>query len=212
MSYSARGASPGPHRRPVTPSEVRSVVFTTTRMRLGYDVEEVDSFLDQIEWSMEQMVVEIGRLQRQLGDIDRAHAANLEQARATARQLLALLGGAPVAGGPPGWGTPALPAPQQFQPRRAAQASPPVWNGGPAPTARPGAGSVINGPGPRGPQRPGVAGPPLAATPPPTGRPTTNLPPPTGASVANPQRPAQPVANPQPPTAGGSWTFPPPRS
>lgn len=208
MSYSARGASPGPHRRPVTPSEVRSVVFTTTRMRLGYDVEEVDSFLDQIEWSMEQMVVEIGRLQRQLADIDRVHAANLEQARATARQLLALLGGAPVAPGAPGLATPALAAPQQFQPRRAAQASPPVWNGGPVPTARPGAGSVINGPGP---QRPGVVGSPLAATPPPTGRPAANLPPPAHPP-AHPQSPASPVVNPQQPTAGGSWTFPPPRS
>ncbi|MCB0914735.1 MAG: DivIVA domain-containing protein [Actinobacteria bacterium] len=181
MSYSARGASPGPHRRPISASEVRSVVFTTTRMRLGYDVEEVDAFLDHVEWSMEQMVAEIGRLQRQLGDIDRANAARLEQARLTAQQLVALLGGTPGNVRPPSWGQPAItPSGPQFQPRRAAPATPPGWNPAAPPPPPPGAGSVVNSPNPVAPGTP----------PPPTGRPAANLPPPSAAQA---------------------WGFPPPR-
>lgn len=188
MSYSSRSASAGPHRRPVTASEVRSVVFTTTRMRLGYDVEEVDSFLDQVEWSMEQMVSEITRLQRQISDIDRAHAASLEQARTTAHNLLLMLGGTP--GGPRAVVTgvqPELPAnqpqwvpPQQVPPRRAASTAPSVWSN-PTPGSWP-TGTVERAP--------------LALSPPPTGQPAANLPPPPAAG---------------PTAAGASWSFPPPR-
>lgn len=150
-------------------------------MRLGYDVEEVDAFLDHVEWSMEQMVAEIGRLQRQLGDIDRANAARLEQARLTAQQLVALLGGTPGNVRPPSWGQPAItPSGPQFQPRRAAPATPPGWNPAAPPPPPPGAGSVVNSPNPVAPGTP----------PPPTGRPAANLPPPSAAQA---------------------WGFPPPR-
>ncbi len=200
MSYSSRSASAGPHRRPVTASEVRSVVFTTTRMRLGYDVEEVDSFLDQVEWSMEQMVAEITRLQRQIADIDQAHAASLDQARMTAHNLLLMLGGTPGASGSPSVGQqPQLVAPQppQMQPRRAANTPPPVWNNpNAAPATMPGAGAVINGPTVGA--MPGGAAQqaPLALAPPPSGRPAANLPPPPGLGQA---------------AAGNPWSFPPPR-
>lgn len=33
----------------LTPADVRSVQFTTTRMKSGYDMDEVDAFLDQVE-------------------------------------------------------------------------------------------------------------------------------------------------------------------
>ena len=34
---------------PLTPSEVRATQFATTRIRSGYDVDEVDAFLDIVE-------------------------------------------------------------------------------------------------------------------------------------------------------------------
>ena len=50
---------------------------------------------------MEQLHGEIRRLQQQIGDLDRAHAASVAQARLAAQQVLNLLGG-PVNGGMPG--------------------------------------------------------------------------------------------------------------
>ena len=55
----AAGPKDGPHSRPLTPGDVRSAVFSTTRMRLGYDVEEVDAFLDHVEWTMDQMTAQV---------------------------------------------------------------------------------------------------------------------------------------------------------
>lgn len=219
MSY-PYGNAAGPHRRPITPSEVRSVVFTTTRMRLGYDVEEVDAFLDQIEWSMEQMLAEINRLRRQIADIDQAHAASLHEARTTARRLVTLLGGGtqPPAGVPPAQGAPYRPAMPPAPPaaRRAANPVPPVWGGAP------------QGPPMTGPTVPGNVAPPQvppaqASAPPPTGAappPTGAAPPPAGAPYANlPPPTAAPYADLPPPMAGpatgepgvGPGYFPPPQ-
>jgi DivIVA domain-containing protein len=200
MSY-PYGNTAGPHRRPITPSEVRSVVFTTTRMRLGYDVEEVDAFLDQIEWSMEQMLAEINRLRRQIADIDQAHAASLHEARTTARRLVTLLGGSvPPAGMPPAPGAAYRPAMPPAPPtaRRAANPAPPVWGGAPS------------GPPPPGPTVPGnVAGPAPQPTPPPQPAP------PTGPPIAAPPPTGTPYADLPPPSVGpgtpGPGYFPPPQ-
>jgi hypothetical protein len=138
---------------------------------------------------MEQMVAEITRLQRQIADIDRAHAASLEQARTTAHNLLLMLGGTPGVARSAAVGVqPELPMnqpqqmpPQQVPPRRAASTAPSVWSN-PTPGSWP-TGTVERAP--------------LALSPPPpTGRPAVNLPPPPAA------RPA---------AAGAAWSFPPPR-
>lgn len=210
-----------PHRRPITPSEVRAVVFTTTRMRLGYDVEEVDSFLDQIEWSMEQLHGEIRRLQQQIGDLDRAHAASVAQARLAAQQVLNLLGG-PVNGGMPGpAGAPtSMPGPagyghgqlgpgQQPQARRAAEAPPAAWNPGAASPPSPPMGAPPPGapvPPPQG-SMPGSAPPPQqpAGSPPP-GAPSANMPPPAGWLPRQQPPPPGPPPHSQAPRPG----FPPP--
>jgi DivIVA domain-containing protein len=47
---------------PITPAEVRAVQFATTRMRSGYDMDEVDAFLDIIEADVAQYADELQRV------------------------------------------------------------------------------------------------------------------------------------------------------
>ncbi|WP_375539121.1 DivIVA domain-containing protein [Actinomadura sp. J1-007] len=47
-----------PPKTRLTPSTVRNKRFTTTRLRPGYAVEEVDDFLDAIEREMERLIRE----------------------------------------------------------------------------------------------------------------------------------------------------------
>ena len=51
---------------PLTPQDVRDKVFRPTRLRRGYDEDEVDAFLDEVEAELGRLVNEIGELQRQL--------------------------------------------------------------------------------------------------------------------------------------------------
>jgi DivIVA domain-containing protein len=46
---------------PLTAAEVRATQFATTRMRSGYDMDEVDAFLDIIEADVAQYVDELQR-------------------------------------------------------------------------------------------------------------------------------------------------------
>lgn len=46
---------------PLTPAEIRGVQFATTRMRVGYDMDEVDAFLDIIEADIAQLTDELQR-------------------------------------------------------------------------------------------------------------------------------------------------------
>jgi len=46
---------------PLTAAEVRATQFSTTRMRAGYDMDEVDAFLDIIEADVAQYVDELQR-------------------------------------------------------------------------------------------------------------------------------------------------------
>ena len=46
---------------PLTAAEVRATEFATTRMRAGYDMDEVDAFLDIIEADVAQYADELQR-------------------------------------------------------------------------------------------------------------------------------------------------------
>ncbi len=46
---------------PLTAAEVRATQFTTTRMRSGYDMDEVDAFLDIVEADVSQYADELQR-------------------------------------------------------------------------------------------------------------------------------------------------------
>lgn len=73
----------------LTPADVRNVQFTTTRMKSGYDMDEVDSFLDLVEAELgvlisqgqaardseavlraqcDQLLGRVGELERRLGE------------------------------------------------------------------------------------------------------------------------------------------------
>ena len=65
---------------PLTPQDVRAKLFTSVRFKHGYDEDEVDAFLDQVESDLSQLYGQIDRL-----------TADLAQARA----------GASVADAPP---------------------------------------------------------------------------------------------------------------
>ena len=49
--------------RILTPEDIRSAQFGTTRMRAGYDMDDVDDFLDRIEASVAALLAELSRLQ-----------------------------------------------------------------------------------------------------------------------------------------------------
>lgn len=40
----------------LTPADVRSVQFSTTRMKSGYDMDEVDAFLDRVETELGALI------------------------------------------------------------------------------------------------------------------------------------------------------------
>ena len=46
---------------PLTPADIRAATFSTRRFRLGYDVDEVDQFLDQVEGDIAQLTSELRR-------------------------------------------------------------------------------------------------------------------------------------------------------
>lgn len=46
---------------PLTAAEVRSTTFSTTRLRAGYDMDEVDAFLDIVEADVAQYADELQR-------------------------------------------------------------------------------------------------------------------------------------------------------
>lgn len=79
--------------RLVGPADVRSAMFATTRMKVGYEVAEVDAFLDQVEMSMEQMLGEIQALRRRIASTDQANEARMYDIRVALEQLLVHLGG-----------------------------------------------------------------------------------------------------------------------
>lgn len=73
---------------PLTPAEVRAVQFATTRMRTGYDMDEVDAFLDIIEADVSQYVDEIQRV-RDGEAVLRAQCDQLQSRLAAAERRVA---------------------------------------------------------------------------------------------------------------------------
>ena len=58
-----------PERYPsLTPEDIRNKQFSTTRMRLGYDEEEVDTFLDELETAFGQLIRENEELRIELAE------------------------------------------------------------------------------------------------------------------------------------------------
>jgi DivIVA domain-containing protein len=60
---------------PVTPADVRNKQFASTRLRPGYDEEEVDAFLDEVEAELERLLQENQELRAKLSEVMRGGAA-----------------------------------------------------------------------------------------------------------------------------------------
>src|ERR1700688_4218619 len=48
----------GEDKMPLSPADVRNKQFSTTRLRPGYDEEEVDAFLDEVEVELDRLIQE----------------------------------------------------------------------------------------------------------------------------------------------------------
>jgi len=53
---------------PLTPADVRNKQFSTTRLRPGYDEEEVDAFLDEVEAELDRLIQENEELRSKLAE------------------------------------------------------------------------------------------------------------------------------------------------
>jgi DivIVA domain-containing protein len=60
---------------PLTPADVRNKQFSTTRLRPGYDEEEVDAFLDEVEAELDRLVQENEELRAKLAEVLRGGKA-----------------------------------------------------------------------------------------------------------------------------------------
>ena len=56
---------------PLTPADVRNKQFSTTRLRPGYDEEEVDAFLDEVEAELDRLIQENEELRAKLAEVFR---------------------------------------------------------------------------------------------------------------------------------------------
>jgi DivIVA domain-containing protein len=56
---------------PLTPADVRNKQFSTTRLRPGYDEEEVDAFLDEVEAELDRLLQENEELRAKLAEFMR---------------------------------------------------------------------------------------------------------------------------------------------
>jgi DivIVA domain-containing protein len=60
---------------PLTPADVRNKQFSTTRLRPGYDEEEVDAFLDEVEAELDRLLQDNEELRAKLGEVLRGGKA-----------------------------------------------------------------------------------------------------------------------------------------
>jgi len=60
---------------PLTPADVRNKQFSTTRLRPGYDEEEVDAFLDEVEAELDRLIQENEELRAKLAEVLRGGEA-----------------------------------------------------------------------------------------------------------------------------------------
>lgn len=58
---------------PLTPADVRNKQFSTTRLRPGYDEEEVDAFLDEVEAELDRLIQENEELRGKLAEVLRGN-------------------------------------------------------------------------------------------------------------------------------------------
>lgn len=63
---------------PLTPADIRNAAFGTTRLRTGYDMDEVDAFLDMVEERLAILLTELQRAQ----ESEAQYRAQYEQLRA----------------------------------------------------------------------------------------------------------------------------------
>ena len=66
---------------PLTPEDVHNKQFTTVRLREGYDEEEVDAFLDEVEGELTRLLRENEELRAKLAAATRAAAQAQQQAQ-----------------------------------------------------------------------------------------------------------------------------------
>ncbi|MGV9310906.1 DivIVA domain-containing protein [Streptomyces sp. NPDC003691] len=108
---------------PLTPEDVRNKQFTTVRLREGYDEDEVDAFLDEVEGELTRLLRENEDLRAKLAAATRAAAQNQQQGMRKGPEpqdqrpqgpVPAAISGPPVQQQPPQMGPPQLPggAPQ----------------------------------------------------------------------------------------------------
>jgi DivIVA domain-containing protein len=62
---------------PLTPADVRNKQFSTTRLRPGYDEEEVDAFLDEVEAELDRLIQENEELRGKLAEVLRGGGAKV---------------------------------------------------------------------------------------------------------------------------------------
>lgn len=103
---------------PLTPEDVRNKQFTTVRLREGYDEDEVDAFLDEVEAELTRLLRENEDLRAKLAAATRAAAQNQQQQGMrkppepqdrTGGPVPAAISGPPVQQQPPQMGPPQLP-------------------------------------------------------------------------------------------------------
>src|SRR3954464_1244642 len=66
---------------PLTPEDVRNKQFTTVRLREGYDEDEGDAFLDEVEAELTRLLRENEDLRAKLAAATRAAAQNQQNMR-----------------------------------------------------------------------------------------------------------------------------------
>src|SRR6202166_2151499 len=59
----------GEDEMPLSPADVRNKQFSTTRLRPGYDEEEVDAFLDEVEAELDRLIQENEDLRAKLAEV-----------------------------------------------------------------------------------------------------------------------------------------------
>src|SRR5271154_1097433 len=72
---------------PLAPADVRNKQFSTTRLRPGYDEEEVDAFLDEVEAELDRLIQENEEIRARSAEVVRGGkppALNARPARAPA--------------------------------------------------------------------------------------------------------------------------------
>src|SRR6267154_554449 len=126
---------------PLTPEDVRNKQFTTVRLREGYDEDEVDAFLDEVEAELTRLLRENEDLRAKLAAATRAAAQNQQQGMRKPEQQDGRGPGAPVPA--------AISGPQPVPPQ---QMGPPQLPGAPQLPAGPSSmqqgGPMQQGPGP----------------------------------------------------------------